>query len=255
MDFAERRPQPIRELKEVTLDSDPSHTTKISGDLSQELEYKLTAFLRLNADLLAWIPADMPGIDPDFICHSLVIDSRSKPIIQKKRKMGEERREVVRTETKSLLQAEFIREIQYTTWLANVVLVNNASRKWRMCTDYTDLNKACPKDSYPLPNIDQLVDNGSRFQYLSFMDAYSGYNQIRMNPRDEDKTAFIGDTSNFCYKVMPFGLKNVGATYQRLMDRVFKDHIRRNVEVYVDDMVAKTKTGNYHVEDLNQIFQ
>ena len=91
-----------------------------------------------------------------------------------------------------------------------------------MCTDYTDLNKACPKDAYPLPNIDRLVGDTSVFQVLSFQDAYSGYNQIRMHVPDEEKTTFITEDANFCYWVMPFGLKNAGATYQRLMDRIFK---------------------------------
>jgi hypothetical protein len=116
MYFWERQPQPIGDLKKIILDPDPAHRTKISTDLSQELECKLTAFLRLNADLFAWTPANMPRIDPDFICHNLMIDPRSKPVIQKKRKMGEEKREVVCTETQSLLEAGFIREIQYTTW-------------------------------------------------------------------------------------------------------------------------------------------
>ncbi|RDX70520.1 hypothetical protein CR513_50228, partial [Mucuna pruriens] len=104
-------------------------------------------------------------------------------------------------------------------------MVRKASGKWRMCTDYTDLNKACPKGPYPLPSIDRLVDGVSSFALLSFMDAYSGYNQIRMHPHDEAKTAFITDDSAFCYKVMPFGLKNAGATYQRLMDKIFKESI------------------------------
>nr|KYP72761.1 Transposon Ty3-I Gag-Pol polyprotein [Cajanus cajan] len=106
-----------------------------------------------------------------------------------------------------------IREIQYPTWLANVVMVRKSNGNWRMCTDFTDLNKACPKDSYPLPNIDCLVDNASGYELLSFMDAYSGYNQIRMHPADEDKTAFMADQATYCYKVMPFDLKNAGATY------------------------------------------
>ncbi|RDX90401.1 hypothetical protein CR513_27737, partial [Mucuna pruriens] len=105
-------------------------------------------------------------------------------------------------------------------------MVRKANGKWRMCTDYTDLNKVCPKDPYPLPNIDRLVDSMSRFEFLSFMDAYSGYNQIKMHSDDEEKTAFITDGGAFCYKVMPFGLKNAGATYQRLMDKIFKDRCR-----------------------------
>jgi hypothetical protein len=159
----DRRPQPIGELKLVSLDSDPAHTTKISTELSQEQECKLIAFLKFNSDLFAWTPADMPGIDPDFIFHNLMVDPKEKPVSQKKRKMREERREVVRAETKSLIEAGFIKEIQYILWLANVVLVKKANGKWEMCTDYTDLNKVCPKDSYPLPNIDRLVDSASGF--------------------------------------------------------------------------------------------
>ena len=90
--------------------------------------------------------------------------------------------------------------------------MKKANGKWRMCVDFTDLNKACPKDSYPLPNIDALVDSASGYKMLSFLDAFSGYNQIKMHPRDECKTAFMTETCSYCYKVMPFGLKNAGAT-------------------------------------------
>ncbi|RDY10137.1 Retrovirus-related Pol polyprotein, partial [Mucuna pruriens] len=133
-----------------------------------------------------------------------------------------------------------------------MVMVKKANEKWRMCTDYTDLNKVCPKDPYPLPNIDQLVDNVSGFEFLSFMDAYSRYNQIKMHPEDEDKTDFITDSGAFCYKVMPFGLKNVGTTYQRLMDKIFKDIMGNDVEVYVDDMVVKSGRGGDHCKALER---
>ena len=91
-----------------------------------------------------------------------------------------------------------------------------------MCTDYTNLNMACPKDAYPLPSIDKLVDGASGFQVLSFLDAYFGCNQIRMHAQDVEKTSFIIEDANFFYRVMPFSLKNAGATYQRLMDQIFK---------------------------------
>ncbi|XP_015961768.1 uncharacterized protein LOC107485744 [Arachis duranensis] len=123
-----------------------------------------------------------------------------------------------------------------------------------MCVDFTDLNKACPKDAYPLPCIDTLVDNSCGYGSLSFMDAYSGYNQILMHPSDKEKTAFITEYGNYCYNVMAFGLKNAGATYQRLMNKVFENQIDRNIEVYVDDMVAKTMASNSHIHDLAEIF-
>nr|KYP51700.1 Transposon Ty3-G Gag-Pol polyprotein [Cajanus cajan] len=123
-----------------------------------------------------------------------------------------------------------------------------------MCTDYIDLNKACPKDTYPLPCIDRLVDGASGHSVFSFLDAYSGYNQIRMHPSDEEKTAFITENANFCYRVMPFGLKNAGATYQRLMDKVFQEQIGRNIEIYVDDMVVKSNSIAEHISNLAKIF-
>ncbi|RDX85065.1 hypothetical protein CR513_33786, partial [Mucuna pruriens] len=149
---------------------------------------------------------------------------------------------------------DFIREVQYPSWLANVVMVRKANGRWRMCIDYTDLNQACPKDSYPLPSIDRLVDGVSGYALLSFMDAYSGYNQIQMHPQDEEKTAFIIDIGTFCYRVMPFGLKNAGAMYQRLMDQVFKEVLGVDLEVYVDDMVVKSTKVFEHCQALGRVF-
>nr|XP_025612049.1 uncharacterized protein LOC112705434 [Arachis hypogaea] len=133
-------------------------------------------------------------------------------------------------------------------------MVRKSNGKWRMCIDFTDLNKACPKDAYPLPCIDTLVDNSCGYGTLSFMDAYSGYNQILMHSKDQEKTAFITENGNYCYNVMPFGLKNAVATYQRLMNKIFEQQIGQNIEVYVDDMVAKTKLGDPHIQDLADIF-
>nr|KYP73728.1 Transposon Ty3-I Gag-Pol polyprotein [Cajanus cajan] len=197
----------------------------------------------------------MPCIDPNLICHRLAIHKEVKPVAQRKRKVGGERREAIIAETQKLMRAGFIRDVRYTMWLANVVLVKkNLRKKWRMCVNYTNLNKACPKDAYPLPSIDRLVDGASSHALLSFLDAYSGYNQIMMFPPNEEHTTFITDHANFCYRVMPFGLKNVGVTYQRLMDKVFHQQIGRNMEVYVDDMVIKTTSTDAHVADLAEVF-
>ena len=147
-----------------------------------------------------------------------------------------------------------IREIQYPAWLENVVLMKKANGKWRMCVDFTDLNKACPKDSYPLPSIDGLVDSASGCRLLSFLHAFSGYNQIKMHRRDEYKTAFMTELSCYCYTVMPFGLKNACATYQRLMDSVLAPMIERNVQACVDDMVVTSQVKDQHVADLEELF-
>ena len=123
--------------------------------------------------------------------------------------------------------------MHYPEWLANIVLVKKANGKWRMCVDFTDLNKACSKDSFPLPRIDQLVDSTTGHKLLTFMDTFSGYNQIKMAEEDQEKTSFIMSQGLYCYKVMPFGLKNIGATYQRLVNKMFSKQIGRNMEVYV----------------------
>ena len=142
----------------------------------------------------------------------------------------------------------------YLDWLANVVMVKKANGKWRMCVDFTDLNKACPKDSYPLPRIDQLMDSTAGHKLLSFMDAFLGYNQIRMDEADQEKTSFVTSQGLFCYEVMPFGLKNAGATYQRLVNHMFRPQIGRNVEVYVDDMLVKSLDEGKHLDDLQETF-
>ena len=133
-------------------------------------------------------------------------------------------------------------------------MVKKANGKWRMCVDFTDLNRACPKDSYPLPQIDNLVDLTARHELLSFMDAFSSYNQIRMEETDQEKTFFFTSQGLFCYKVMPFGLKNAGAMYQRLMNKMFAHQIKRNVQVYVDDMLVKSVREDDHLNDLLETF-
>ena len=152
------------------------------------------------------------------------------------------------------MAVKFIREVYYPDWLANVVMVKKANGKWRMCIDFTDLNKACPNDSYPLPRIDQLVDSTVGHKLLSFMDALSRYNQIKMDEADKEKTSFVTSQGLFCYEIMPFGLKNARATYQRLVNHMFRPKIGRNVEVYVDDMLVKSLDEGKHLDNLQETF-
>ncbi|XP_072083590.1 uncharacterized protein [Arachis hypogaea] len=193
----QERSMPLDDLTKVQLANNKDRYTYLGNALKEAERTQLVELLRQNVDLFAWTPADRPGIDPNVICHKLVINLL---IAQKKRHLGTDKRTASLEETQKLLSAGFIKE-------------------------------------------------------LSFMDAYSGYNQILMHEGDQDKTAFITDNGNFCYKVMPFGLKNAGATYQCLMDKIFSKQIGRNIEVYVDDMVAKSTQTSNHAEDLTEIFQ
>ncbi|XP_059454999.1 uncharacterized protein LOC132185214 [Corylus avellana] len=208
-----------------------------------------------NLEVFAWSPEDLPGIDPKDIVHHLNINPEVKLVKQKRRKFAPDRNMAIAEEVDNLLKAQFIEEAYYPDWLSNVVMVKKSSGKWRMCVDFTDLNKACLKDSFPLPHISSLVDATAGYELLSFMDAFLGYNQIFMHPSDQEKTAFITDRGLYCYKVMPFGLKNAGATYQRLVNKMFQEQIGKKMEVFVDDMLVKSKLRVDHVTDLQEAFR
>jgi hypothetical protein len=171
------------------------------------------------------------------------------------RRFDEEKRRVIGEEVHKLMAAGFIKEVFHPEWLANPVLVKKKGGKWRMCVDYTGLNKACPKVPYPLPRIDQIVDSTAGCETLSFLYAYSGYHQIKMKESDQLATSFITPFGMYCYTTMPFGLRNAGATYQRCMNHVFGEHIGRTVEAYVDDIVVKTRKASDLISDLEVTFR
>jgi hypothetical protein len=164
-------------------------------------------------------------------------------------RFNDEKCKAIGEEIMKLLNAGFIREVFHPEWLANPVLVKNKNKKWRMCVDYTSLNKACPKDPFPLPRIDQVVDS------LCFLNAYSGYHQIAMCIADQLTTLFITPFSTYCYQTMPFGIKNAGATFQRCMRHVFEELIGRIIEAYVDDIVVKTRKTGDLVPNLTEVFE
>ena len=169
------------------------------------------------------------------------IRAGSKPVKQRLLRFDEEKRRIIGEEVHELLTAGFIQEVRHPDWLANPVLVKKKNGKMRMCVDYTRLNKACPKVPFPLPRIDQIIDSTTGCETLSFLDAYSGYHQIKMKESDQLATSFITPFGIYCYVTMPFGLRNTGATYQQCMLHVFGEHIGSTVEAYVDDIVVKSK--------------
>jgi ribonuclease HI len=168
--------------------------------------------------------------------------------------MSDDKAEGARNEVKRLLSAEVIREVKYLVWLANTVMVKKANGKWIMCIDFTDLNKACPKDEFPLPRIDSLVDATASLELMSLLDCYSGYHQIWMKKEDELKTSFITPSGTYCYLRMPEGLKNVGESFSRMTARVLHSQIGRNVLTCVDDIIVKSTKQENHIADLQETF-
>jgi hypothetical protein len=152
----------------------------------------------------------MPRIPREVIEHKLGIDLAFKPIKQKERRYTPERCETIQLEVNKLLEAGFIRPVDYLNWLENLVLVEKPNGSWCICIDYTSLNKACPKDEYPLPRIYQVMDSTASYEHLLFLDAYLGYHQINLAIDDEEKTTFITSFGIFCYTKMAFRLKNEG---------------------------------------------
>jgi hypothetical protein len=169
--------KPSEELDTIGLeDRHPKKTTRIGASLPSQIKESLIQFLKNNKDIFAWSHEDIPGINPSIISHKLNVNPSLRPVKQKQRVFAPERNNAIMEEVDKLLTANFIREIFYPDWLANVVMVKKNTGKWRMCVNFIDLNKACPKDSFPLPRIDQLVNSTTGHKLLTFMDAFSGYN-------------------------------------------------------------------------------
>jgi hypothetical protein len=168
-------------------------------------------FLFNNKDVFAWSANDLCGVNRDVIEHSLNVDPTIRPRKQKLRKISDDKVEGARNEVKRLLSARVIREVTYLEWLANTVMVKKANGKWRMCIDFTDLNKACPKGEFPLPRIDSLMDATATLELMSLLDCYSGYHQICMKKEDEPKASFITRSGTYCYLRMPEGREEASA--------------------------------------------
>ena len=193
------RPEQSEELEPVELDDNPKHLAYIGSKLAEDLRSLLTHFLKQNKDVFVWKQEDMGWIDPAIITHRLNVSPSFKPVKQKRRSFALERQKAINEEVGKLLQAGAIREVEYPEWLANVILVKKANDKWRLYIDFTDVNRAFPKDSFPLPRIELLVDATAGHELLSFMDAFSGYNQISMDPDDQEKTSFVIGQGTYCY--------------------------------------------------------
>ncbi|GKV26785.1 hypothetical protein SLEP1_g36020 [Rubroshorea leprosula] len=223
-------PQPISDNQQVMgieiVDNRPKDETKAAPveDVEEE-RAELIAFLRANNDVFAWTSADMPGIPKSVFQHKLSTNPLKKPVAQKRRLFRGERLQVIKEEVEKLLQAGFVRKVDYCEWVANPVLVKKAN-----------------------------VEAASGNERLSLLDAYSGYHQVPMAPEDEEKISFYTGDEIYCYVMMPFGLKNAGATYQKMVTIVFRAQIGKNLEVYIDDIVVKSRKAEDHLADLDETF-
>jgi hypothetical protein len=197
---------------------------------------------------------DLVGVSRSIIEHSLGIDSSVCPKKQRLRKMSNEKTEATKAEVHRLLEAKFIEPIAYPTWLTNVVMVQKKSGKWRMCIDFTSLNKACPKDNFPLPRIDKIVDSAAGCKVMSLLDCFSAYHQIYIKEQDKASTSFITPFDIYCIVRMPEGLKNAGSTFYRLTKRVLESQVGRNIFTYVDNIVVASRNKEDHLADLAETF-
>ena len=179
----------------------------------------------------------------------------SKPMRHKVRCFYPNRHQIIQIEVDNLLRTCFIEKVKYLKWLANMVAVPKQSGKWKVCVDYTDLNEACPKYSFPLPRIDQIIDASTGHGMMSSLDAFSRYHHILIHLPDVEKKTFITLHELYCYNVMSFGLKNTGVTYQRLVTKIFRPLMGKTMEVYIDDMLVKSRERPDHMKHLQETFE
>lgn len=197
----------------------------------------------------------MPDIDESIVVHKIVLSCDAKLVKQKIRKMNPKVALLVKAKIEKLLKAGFIFPIDYSPWISNTIPVRKPDGRIYICIDFWDVNKSSLKDEFPLPNINMIMDSTARYALLSFMDGFSGYNQIRINPEDQYKTTFTTPWGTFCYVFMPFGLKNIGATYQWAMTLIFHDFIHKVLEDYVDDILVKSLARETHIENIRLVFE
>jgi hypothetical protein len=191
----------------------PERALKISSSLSPSQEKELCNLLASHLDAFAWSYKEMKGVHPSVCTHHIYIKEDCKPVRQPQRRMNPALKDIVKEELQKLLDAGFIYPISDSEWVSPLVLVPKKNGKWRICVDYRELNKATKKDHFPLPFIDQVLDGLAGKKFFSFLDGFSGYNQIQISPEDQDKTTFTCPWGTFAYRVLPFGLCNAPATF------------------------------------------
>ena len=241
-------------LEEVDIgDGSIPRPTFINKNMIADYKAKVIELLKQYVDCFAWEYHEMPGLSRELVEHRLPIKPGFRPHKQPPRRFNPNVYDRIKEEISRLLKAGFIRPCRYAEWISNIVPVEKKNTgKLRVCIDFRDLNKATPKDEYPMPIADMLINDASGHKVISFLDGNAGYNQIFMAEEDTSKTAFRcpGFVGLFEWVVMTFGLKNAGATYQRAMNLIFHDLLGVILEIYIDDIVVKSDGMDDHLADL-----
>nr|GEX53939.1 reverse transcriptase domain-containing protein [Tanacetum cinerariifolium] len=232
----------------------PDQWVTIGGRLTKACRDQLKCLLKDNMGVFTWESSDMMGVPRKIIEHALNVNLSLDLVCQKRRTFSLEKSKVITNEVVEWMKAGIVHPIKYPTYISNPVLVKKGDGIWRMCIDFKNLNSACLKDYYPLPNIDCKVELVMGFKYKCFLDAYKGYHQIQIAKDDKEKTSFYTDHGTYYYTKIPFGLKNEGATYQKLVDSLFQSQSGWNLEAYVDDMVIKSKDEMMLLADMAETF-
>jgi hypothetical protein len=248
----------VDELEEVDIGlGDKPRPTFISKKFDTSLREPMIALLKEYSDCFAWDYMEMPGLDRSIVKHRLPLKKGFRSFQQRACQMMAEVLEEVKKEIEKMLEEGFIRPCRYVEWISSIVPIQKKDGRWRVCVDFRDLNRATPKDEYPMSVAETLINAAASNKILSFMDGNAGYNKIFMAPEDIHKTAFRvpGAMGLLHYVVMTFGLENVGATYQRTMNYIYHDLISKLVEIYINDVVVKSTSTRGHLEDLCQVFE
>ncbi|GJU96376.1 reverse transcriptase domain-containing protein [Tanacetum coccineum] len=235
----------------------------IGRQLPTRIKIRLRDLLKKYIDFFAWTSTHITGVPRVLMIggetfnteHQINVFNHAEPIKQKKKSPALERNEVIHSQVEELIEAGILQEVKYQTWVLNPMVVKKDNGKWKLRIDFTNINKACIREPHPLPAAEQKAEGLHKYRLKCFLDAYKGYHQIPIAEKDEEKTAFFTREGVFCYKRLPFGLKNTRATYQRLIDKVFGHQMGRNMEVNADDMVIMSDSEEEMTDDITETFE
>ena len=222
--------------------------------LSTEERAQYVRLMKEFSDVFAWHYEDLKVYDTALIHHTIPTKEDQKPFKQNLRRINPLLLPVVEKEVKKLFDSKIIVPIRFSKWLANLVPVRKKNGEIRLYIDFRNLNIASLKDNYPLPKMDHILERVVGATRISMLDGFSGYNQVLVDPKDQEKTTFIAPWGTFMYAKMPFSLMNARATFQRAMDIAFAEEINKFVVIYLDDITIYSRNENEHVSHLRKIF-